>query len=380
MASVFQQPMINVTESFTLFPLLPKELRDKIWDSAIRPDQPGAHFFSVVGPLEAGDSPLDYGPRMELKILEHPDKWDDRVLAAPGHLHANSVRLSWEIHNPSLYMYDSGLWSACKESRDRMEWRFESQSWDRDARERYFRDSPRSQIKESNVISTTGCFRTRTGMRYFTMYPHQDLLCLQSRWKRTFQLCDFRLANIDVAVPFLNSRLGFRGPRNIAIEFDPAWASYEMGQPSRFSQGLIFTADHRNCRPNTIWFIDYRIRRQDDSRIAKNLNMTLQEFLDKKGSPGYNPRQDRRTFLGVDRIFIEGYENDNWYQVDPPTESSNSSSCPNSVTGFIQKLKHCADTIQNCPRCGKPNCGCSNSAGFRFLICEQLVDVPTEAI
>ncbi len=36
------------------FPLLPFELRDKIWDLAIRPRRPGAHFFTLYNRMTAG--------------------------------------------------------------------------------------------------------------------------------------------------------------------------------------------------------------------------------------------------------------------------------------------------------------------------------------
>ncbi|KAK3386488.1 hypothetical protein B0H63DRAFT_467860 [Podospora didyma] len=41
--------------TFHYFPDLPKELRDKIWDMALRPGRPAAHFFTIFDPNDGED-------------------------------------------------------------------------------------------------------------------------------------------------------------------------------------------------------------------------------------------------------------------------------------------------------------------------------------
>ncbi|KAI2634941.1 hypothetical protein GGS26DRAFT_605086 [Hypomontagnella submonticulosa] len=362
--------------SFHLFPLLPKELRDKIWDAAIRPEQPGAHFFSLIRPDHTeGEEHFEYFPPVDMVPLE-PDKvWRDGKIAAPGCSPSSPTTLSWTANNPSLYTYDSGLWSACKESRERMEWRFKSKRWNKDAREHHFKDpSYVLDNKESNAVSTTGYFRTDESLRYFTTYPHQDLFCLQYRRRGTLKICNPWLESIDADVPFLSWDFGFMGPRNVGIEFDPEWALTEYSGISGIFWGLLGAYEEwMNCA-DTLWLIDTRIRRRDDAEIAQRLEIPLEEFLEKKGSPGYDPLKDRETFLCTDRVFVEGYEKDDWYTVSDPDDGVNLRDEYDEYTAahFVKELKVYTGTDMPCFDCGISKCTCLPLPNFKFLVCERL--------
>ena len=105
--------------TFHLFPNLPWELRHAIWELAVRPlDRPGAHIFC----LEERD-----GFKFEVKQCDVICKLIDSKLQ----LSVPAKTMSAELDsNPSMYMVDGGLWTACKESRAVMEKTFKHRMWD----------------------------------------------------------------------------------------------------------------------------------------------------------------------------------------------------------------------------------------------------------
>lgn len=100
---------------FHLFPFLPWELRDQIWKLAIRPDLPGAHIFRVsdADAHETSDDNDSY--RCAKSLLAAPQCLPKSVDFTPAAQAAAPI--SWTLNNPSTYLIDSGLWTACKESR-----------------------------------------------------------------------------------------------------------------------------------------------------------------------------------------------------------------------------------------------------------------------
>lgn len=78
-----------------------------IWDFAVRPALPGAHFFTVFNPDEEGE-------RTALgDCLMNPGSGSTHALAAPQ-CDKTALSRSWTASNPSAYLIDSGLWTACK--------------------------------------------------------------------------------------------------------------------------------------------------------------------------------------------------------------------------------------------------------------------------
>jgi len=104
---------------FHHFPMLPWELRDLIWDISIRPDQPGAHFFTVFSPSIEEN-------KKAMEVYSMKSAYGATELAASRCSNGKADR-SWTTSNPSTYLIDSGLWTACKESRERMEHRFQTE-------------------------------------------------------------------------------------------------------------------------------------------------------------------------------------------------------------------------------------------------------------
>lgn len=94
-------------DTFHGFPDLPPELRDAIWNQAIRPQRPGAQVFKYyTGPEDDDHANVAVKPT-------HPKA---QHLAAPEYSESAGPSV-YTKDNMSWYLYDGGMWSACKESR-----------------------------------------------------------------------------------------------------------------------------------------------------------------------------------------------------------------------------------------------------------------------
>lgn len=97
--------------SFHQFGDLPWELRDQIWNLAVRPACPGIQIFKLYNREDTGAL-----EKMRIMVLDedYADAHHDHQLIIPGS----------DESNISTYLIDGGLWTACKESRRVMERRF----------------------------------------------------------------------------------------------------------------------------------------------------------------------------------------------------------------------------------------------------------------
>jgi len=181
--------------SFPFFACLPWEIRNTIWTFAVGPrDRRGAHHFTVVCANDPAESQawkphyaLTDGHRRgninnKQKNGSHPAPF---ALAAPrlgkpppGE---NQVQPSWLANNPSIYLQDSGLWTACRESREVMKWIY--------SKPRYLTEKSRAMRNDTitieshpSTITTTltpdSSQRSQHHLR-FTVFPHSDLFILQ---------------------------------------------------------------------------------------------------------------------------------------------------------------------------------------------------------
>ncbi|KAK3985791.1 hypothetical protein QBC44DRAFT_311923 [Cladorrhinum sp. PSN332] len=105
-------------DTFHPFPMLPTELRLMIWKRAIRPKSGGIHRFSVI------DLRRDENVRKPLALQGSRCSLSPMYLPVPGHKALGPPRVintlqefSWIRNNSSAYLWDPGLWIACKESR-----------------------------------------------------------------------------------------------------------------------------------------------------------------------------------------------------------------------------------------------------------------------
>ncbi|GAB1312828.1 hypothetical protein MFIFM68171_03038 [Madurella fahalii] len=179
----------NPSFKFHQFPQLPMELRELIWDLVIRPDRPSAHFFSMFNTdLDDERAVLEEHALLEAPRLlvnkvrvwrdteEGPQAFWEEVPAGRFRLAAprceENSSYSWTASNPSAYLVDSGLWTACSESQERMENHFRTQEF----RRNYW---GASLAGLAAVLPASGVFRLHGEKQLLTVQPNRDLFCFQ---------------------------------------------------------------------------------------------------------------------------------------------------------------------------------------------------------
>ena len=370
--------------TFHPFPKLPWELRHNIWELAVRPlDRPGAHIFCIeerkvegfeewkVEGFEAKEGDVVYGP-----ITLEPGKFNLHITVP-----ATTIS-SGPAGNPSTYMIDGGLWTACKESRAVMEKVFKHQMWDpkRRAWKPHYEASFRSNSvflsrtqqgpfpvledpfegleDETHLMPASGFFlstssssssssftratkayqpsgQVTTSPHYFSVFPHWDLLILRpSSW----DIEDMWIL-LKREFPFGSEKwgyFGFGGNHGIAFEYHPIWNedSEAAGQTSGFVD--IFNSmtsaiyELEDTRVDTIWVIDYRLTLKKDAPANER-----------------EPGNDQRVFYGGDgRRYVEMYskyvegggDRLQWFYTEG-VEGDHSSIGPDSCHFFIGQFE-----------------------------------------
>lgn len=274
---------------FHHFPDLPKELRDDIWDMAIRDDDPAVHFFSIY---DAQDDPESVVSPAKKVHAPRPSCIPGSSVGFAAPRRRGSDQLSWTDGNLSGYLTDSGLWTACFESRERMLRHF-----------RPFETSPLvskrmpvdwetvQKICEKPTASVNMEFTRDNGERqYLTVRPSTDLLCLQLpdnssiSWnsKRHWQLIQdfpFKLfRGYENKWPWYSSPI-----MNVAVEFDPAWETFdpEKDRPGRRPfKGITdgFSESNEKHGLKTLWFIDYSLSRKHKSEDRERQTFRAGKF------------------------------------------------------------------------------------------------------
>lgn len=192
---------------------------------------------------------------------------------------------SWTAPNPASYLIDSGLWTACNESRERIKKRLHTGP-------RYKQDD----------IPATGIFTSAGEVQVFTTCPKTGLFCFQAFNPETTDWLQ-----IYRSVPIMNPHKGHR-VTHAAVEYDRDWIAtchrtseylIEMfdSEPLEKSRGTLgFAArvaigdEFPFQGPERLWFIDKRIER----RIDCPLNTTI----------------DRHVFCGNGWKYVEVREDD----------------------------------------------------------------------
>ncbi|KAI1854167.1 hypothetical protein JX266_001308 [Neoarthrinium moseri] len=156
---------IAAHRGFQRFSDLPKELRERIWDSVIRTDKPSVQIFQLHSCLSSKQRVRGYpflrAWSYQLYVPRHQERCDP--------LCEDPLPLC----NHSAYLVDSGLWTACKESRGRMMWHYHQT--DKDTK---IQRSSRRNIAVSRHRHTTANYRfERDGKpQFFFIRPHTDLV------------------------------------------------------------------------------------------------------------------------------------------------------------------------------------------------------------
>lgn len=108
------------TQAFHCFPLLPKELRDQIWEECVQLHIPNAQFFTLFS-YEHREEELDELSGQAVACVDR----SNATIAAPRSRETGEI--SWSRHNKSAYLIDHGLWTACWESREVIQKRYNRQ-------------------------------------------------------------------------------------------------------------------------------------------------------------------------------------------------------------------------------------------------------------
>ncbi|KAJ0108980.1 hypothetical protein J7T55_005528 [Diaporthe amygdali] len=273
---------------------LPQELRDIIWQMTIRAKRPGAHFFTFQNHWEDAGI-VNFSLALPIRFVSK---------ARPQHIGLADTRsspdgrISWAKGNPSTYMEDSGLWTACWDSRRHMLLRFRPDKFGYQSLRHHPREMPWSfwSFRGSEAAKKTENLQRNSGERqFFTIYPETDLIILQAlpdsrlSWDRGDDEFAHPTENRFSCYPLFPGKTGPYSvcppnSNNFALEFDPKWLTQGGKYMDRFESALKMTGVH------SIWFIDHKLKRN-----LQHLSSREREDF----------RENRAVFYTTDRRFIE---------------------------------------------------------------------------
>lgn len=278
---------------FHLFGDLPKELRDCIWDMAIRDDDPSVHFFTIYDTERDPPSVVNPSKKVHAARDAHVPKFY-LGLAAPRC--RENDQLSWTDGNVSTYLTDSGLWTACHESRERMLRHFRPSETSPQVSKHMPVDweTVRDISREPTASVNMEFMRDNGERQYLTIRPSADLICLQlpensniswdcrtwdcrSNWKsfRNFPLFRWH----SHAWHWNSSDIA-----NVAVEYDPAWENFDPQKDYMPFRGVTdgFSKVGEIHGLETFWFIDYRLTRKykPDNRERKTFRAGKLTFIE----------------------------------------------------------------------------------------------------
>ncbi|KAH7240369.1 uncharacterized protein BKA55DRAFT_542955 [Fusarium redolens] len=228
--------------TFHLFPFLPQELRDEIWAFALRSHHRGVQIFRVhkstvvVRPGDRNIAPM---------LDERNNSWH---FAAPLESKYYKSLDESPNKNVSTYMIDSGLWTACKESRRVIRKRFAKHSnnpW----------GPPRRAIVSYCSGSSPFCL---------SIWPGSDLIILQpddffpTSWSRIVGLA-------YTPGPYVYP---LDSCREIGIEYDPEWGDGLPAYGSSWgSRNMTLAIAHlfSSSPRHRLWLVDTNLKRKADA-------------------------------------------------------------------------------------------------------------------
>ncbi|KAF4978579.1 hypothetical protein FZEAL_5071 [Fusarium zealandicum] len=268
-----------MADSFYLFGQLPPELRDEIWRFALRPRQRGVQVFHVK---EITPSDLNRF-RVQAPACKPPNH--------DLNSEADSDSPCWIRNNPSTYLIDRGLWTACRESRWVIQQAFggASAQWMTFGQPLAMTPFKVSNTDNDTLTAATACF-SQTGSdarHYLSVIPSQDLFIMQVHDSANWVLDYMHVTSIyDQSAARLESlAIGYKASWGYQIPTGQGWRSRCDHETHRIIQAAVL----QRIRPgSTIWFIDYSIKRR--SYDANRPSETLEQPV---------------TFHGTDRRFVE---------------------------------------------------------------------------
>ncbi|UKZ69184.1 uncharacterized protein TrAtP1_010193 [Trichoderma atroviride] len=290
-----------MASEFHLFTSLPTEIRLKVWEHALRPyspSRPGAHFFSVTNFKEDGDqlarlrAPCVLGSRCK---LNHGHTY---YLAAPKF----GISHSWTNNNPSAYLWDFGMWSACSESREIIEDHYKTEYW----AAKLLEDSKCDYPPKPDADACVPFIFPRSNEDWrFAIRPNRDLICFQPLNPLTIGY-HRKGTYLTEDISMVNPTTGLRDVKNMAFEFDSSWcddlkvvscpqdfrAYFEEKSPRGLFIRLFLELDACGERYDPIWLIDYGLKQDPPKRDLGEDRPRI-------------PWPYQRTFFANDRKFVQ---------------------------------------------------------------------------
>ncbi|KAF5974097.1 hypothetical protein FBULB1_7929 [Fusarium bulbicola] len=227
----------KMLSSFHCFGSLPPELQEHIWKLSVRPTKPGVQVFSLSSSSNAN---LSNKAGTAVASLATPSYFSAPKWAfGPTSNYPQSLRdttASWTHNNPSTYLFDSGLWSACIQSRNIIR-----NTLNEDKFLVVRTRANRHALGDTGLnISEASASRHRS----IVVSPREDLFVLQLDHPDAF-VWYLR----DPAIPS-ETPAGSPQLRNVGWQYNPAWATSIRESP--WSVGDL----------ETLWLINYRIKRK----------------------------------------------------------------------------------------------------------------------
>ncbi|KAF4457239.1 hypothetical protein F53441_803 [Fusarium austroafricanum] len=225
------KPPQQEDETFHPFPLLPPELRIKIWEAACLSSfhkTHGIHYVDVDCVQfvqqdlddDTFDENMEGGPRL---LNHHVANRGSATLRALKSNWNTSLEKSDSVTYPnrSAYMWDAGLWMACQESRAIVAKHMDLEHWVELRKDGNRLDSA-TGWGELDFPSTLVPHQ-KDGMWRPIVVPHKDIFCINTG---DVELLPLNLYRMQLYAPFLGTRkfTVLNMPHaNIALEYQSSW-------------------------------------------------------------------------------------------------------------------------------------------------------------
>lgn len=300
----------DTPNTFPRFPDFPQEIRELIWDAAVRPVPGPRHlhrFIIVDGYVNRGN-------------VARTVSGDFLLFGADGIINSGfSLLVPQDTpengRNDSVYMTDSGLWMACRESRAAMERHFKKNEWWSNVKAPKrppHRGKRGDYFGEEDASHTATYTERRTGQdKHITFYPNRDMILLQPLainsvdWFHHYAwndvpLIDYRSRRDAKPEPaFLGMDLAFEyHPAMYDVLVDRMMNHCRHNSPQISTMSLIDMVDlFYEDALRTMWFIDYRLRRRRETTNTTTTTTTAGSTAAGDG--------ERAIFRSEDYIFTE---------------------------------------------------------------------------